>query len=46
MKDQFCDGEIEYSVEYQDTDSFADIPYEYVNQHYGVCFYGGKIVVG
>jgi len=46
LKDQFRDGGNEYSVEYHDADSFAEIPYEQVNQHYGVCFYGDKIVVG
>ncbi len=46
LKDQFRDSGNEYSVEYQDADSFADILYENVNQHYGVCFFGDKIVVG
>ncbi|MEK7183414.1 MAG: NUDIX domain-containing protein [Patescibacteria group bacterium] len=35
-----------YHIVYSDADSFYDLPKELVRQHYGVCFYKGKIVVG
>lgn len=35
-----------FHIVYGDADSFDDLPKELVTQHYGVCFYGDKIVVG
>lgn len=34
-----------YHVIYSDADSFEHLPQEKITQHYGVCFYGEKIVV-
>jgi len=33
-------------IEYNDADNFSQIPYSEINQHYGVCFLDGKIVIG
>jgi ADP-ribose pyrophosphatase YjhB (NUDIX family) len=35
-----------YHVTYTDADTFRDLPYDKINQHYGVCFFDDKIVVG
>ena len=35
-----------FHIVYRDSDTFDDLPKDLVQQHYGVCFYGDKIVVG
>jgi len=35
-----------FHIVYRDADNFDDLPKELVQQRYGVCFYGAKIVVG
>lgn len=43
-EDYIANGK-KYHVVYSDTDSFEHLPQEKITQHYGVCFYGEKIVV-
>ena len=35
-----------YQLEYWETDTFDGLPLEKCKQHYGVCFYQGKLVLG
>ncbi len=35
-----------FHIVYSDADTFGDLPKDLIEQHYGVCFYGDKIVVG
>ncbi|MBP6857675.1 MAG: NUDIX hydrolase [Candidatus Pacebacteria bacterium] len=37
---------IKYILEYQDTDSFDELPLDRCKQCYGVCFYEDKIFIG
>lgn len=39
-------GDYEYDLEYEEADSFDDLPKEQVVQVYGVCFCGDKLVIG
>lgn len=43
-EDYIANGK-KYHVVYNDVDSFEHLPQEKITQHYGVCFYGEKIVV-
>lgn len=36
----------EFGVEYHDADSFNDLSLEGITQAYGVCFCGGKLLIG
>lgn len=46
MKDEISYDGKKYHVIYNDADLFVNLPYETIRQHYGVCFYGEKIVIG
>ncbi len=46
LKQRINVGEDFLDVIYNDTDSFSELPVEQIGQHYGVCFYGDRIVVG
>ncbi|MDO8659221.1 MAG: hypothetical protein Q7K54_01340, partial [Candidatus Parcubacteria bacterium] len=39
-------SEVEYIFEYNDSDSFADLPYEKCQQVYGVCFFADEMIIG
>ncbi len=41
LRERFTDGNTDFEVIYRDADSFADLPVEQINQHYGVCFLRG-----
>lgn len=46
INERFVDGGIDYDVMYSDAESFEDLPIEQISQHYGICFYEDKIVIG
>ncbi|MEI6304652.1 MAG: NUDIX domain-containing protein [Candidatus Taylorbacteria bacterium] len=45
-KDYKGTSEVEYIVEYSDTDSFDDLDYDLCRQVYGICFCEDKLVIG
>ncbi len=45
LEQDYFSGNKHHHVIYHDCDTFVDLPYEKIRQHYGVCFVGEKIVV-